>query len=114
MDNFNIGTLEELKHDLISGDWFIVGGDPEALEEFHNKVFPDLKAVKISEKPLKITFWAKKTPLVKRIFDYHDWTSNLIMVEFVNPIKSAILSKATYIRDESKIEENVDKLLSKL
>lgn len=51
---------------------------------------------------------------MKKNFDNHVWTSNLVMLEFVKPIKSAILSQATYITDESKIEENVDTLLSDL
>lgn len=114
MENLNISTIEELKEDLLSGKWFLVGGDPQALEKFHNRVFPSIKAVKTSENPLKTIFWAKKTPLVMSFFAYHDWTANLIMIEFVKPVKSAILSKATYIKNEEEIEETVDKLLAKL
>lgn len=68
MDNFNIGTLEELRQDLISKNWFLVGGDPEALEDFHNRVYPDIKAVITSENPPKITFWAKKNTMGEKKF----------------------------------------------
>ena len=114
MDYFNISTLEQLKKDLISGEWFLIGGDPITLENFCNFAYPDIKVLIKSKNPFKTIFWAKKTAKVKNMFASHDWTSCLIMIEFVDNIKSANLSMATYVRDASRIEENVNNLLSKI
>lgn len=108
---FHVGDASELRKNLTSKEWFLIGGNPQALEKFAELVKPNIKVYIYPGNEFKTTFWAKKTPLVASMFNNIDWDSRIILLELVLDVNGSILSEVTYVSNDEKMEENIEKLL---
>ena len=71
---FIVATKEELRKDLLSEKWFILGGSPLLLEKLYRNVYPNAKVCPCVnlEGELTTIFWFKKTLEMKTLFDKTD------------------------------------------